>query len=119
MRFWPAWFIALMRVMRRASTNGPFFADLLKRLPPASRMLAALAATDDELVGALVVRPGAVTECGHAPRRDRMAPGGGLALAAAVRMVDRVHGRAAHGRAHAAPAGATGFAAVDVRVVGN
>jgi hypothetical protein len=41
--------------MRRSSTNGPFFADLLKRLPPASRMLAALAAADNERVGPFVV----------------------------------------------------------------
>ena len=29
--FWPAAFICSMRFKRRSSTNGPFFADLLKR----------------------------------------------------------------------------------------
>src|SRR5664280_1398508 len=29
--FWPAAFISSMRFKRRSSTNGPFFADLLKR----------------------------------------------------------------------------------------
>ena len=42
-----------MRFMSRASTNGPFLADLLNRSPPGLRVLAALAAADDVLVGAL------------------------------------------------------------------
>src|SRR2546428_790317 len=46
----------------------------------------------------------------HAPRRDRRLRRSGTALAAAVRMVDRVHCHAAHGRTHAAPALAPGFA---------
>src|SRR5690606_33958067 len=43
---------------------------------------------------------------------------GGAAFAAAVRMVDRVHGHAAIVRALAAPAGAAGLAVVDVAVLG-
>ena len=66
----------------------------------------------------LVVGARAVAERRHAPRRDRMTAGRRLALAAAVRMVDGVHRRAAHGRTHAAPAGAAGLAAGEVRVVG-
>src|SRR5439155_290489 len=53
----------------------------------------------------------------HAPWRHRMAAALRLALAAAVRMVDRVHRRAAHRRALAAPAAAAGLAAGDVLVV--
>ena len=49
-------------------------------------------------------------ERGLAPRRDRVTALG-LALAAAVRVVDRVHRGAAHRRALAQPARATGLAA--------
>src|SRR5690606_22108939 len=46
-----------------------------------------------------------------APRRHRVRVAlAGLALAAAVRVVDRVHDDAAHGRAHTAPALRTGLA---------
>src|SRR4029077_14604398 len=48
---------------------------------------------------------------------DRMAAALRLAFAAAVRMVDRVHGRAAHGRALAEPAATAGLAARDVAVL--
>src|SRR5262245_27870866 len=48
----------------------------------------------DPLVVPLVVA-GLETACRLAPRRDRMPPAGGLAFAAAVRMVHRVHGDAA------------------------
>src|SRR5690606_10138556 len=62
------------------------------------------AVAHDELLGALVVTR-LVTLGGHAPRRDRMRVAlPRLALAATVRVVDRVHGRAAHGRLDAAPA---------------
>ena len=40
----------------------------------------------------------------HAPRGDRVATARGAAFAAAMRMVDRVHGDAAHMRALAEPA---------------
>src|SRR5439155_18221559 len=46
----------------------------------------------------------------QAPRRHRMAPARGLAFAAAQRMIDRVHGDAAHVRALAEPAAASGLA---------
>src|SRR6476619_6620191 len=44
------------------------------------------------------------------PRRDRIALGAGLALAAAVRVIDRVHHHAAHRGTNATPALAAGFA---------
>ncbi len=47
----------------------------------------------------------------HAPRGDRMRIAlAGLGLATAVRMVDRVHGRAADGRLDATPALGAGLA---------
>src|SRR6185369_6771182 len=68
-----------------------------------------VAAPDDHGVGALVLaRLVAFRE--HGPRRHRVAGGRLAALAAAVRMVDRVHRHAAHGRAHAAPAHASRLA---------
>src|SRR6185295_18993809 len=50
---------------------------------------------DDVLVGPLVVASFLFT---HAPRRARVTSAGGLSLAAAERMVDRVHGNAANRR---------------------
>src|SRR6202043_3034566 len=71
----------------------------------------------DELGGALVAAR-LVTLGRLAPRRHRMATAGGAALAAAKRMVDGVHGDAAHRRHAALPAIAPGLADVDVAVVG-
>src|SRR5690606_31479238 len=47
---------------------------------------------------------------GGTPRADRLAGFAGATLATAVRVVDRVHGHAAHGRAHAAPTHGAGLA---------
>src|SRR5262245_49765735 len=57
-------------------------------LPP---LLAAAAAANDQLVGFLVLATRALAERRHAPRRHRVVALG-LALATAMRMVDRVHG---------------------------
>src|SRR5207253_561133 len=76
----------------------------------------AAAAADDQLVGFLVLGARALAERRHAPRRDGM-PALGLALAAAVRVVDRVHRGAADARALAEPAAAAGLAARGVLVV--
>src|SRR6476661_8071270 len=80
-------------------------------------LLAAPAGADDQLVGLLVLRTRSLAERRNSPRRDRMAAALRLALAAAVRVVDRVHRRAAHGRALALPAVAARLAPVDVLVV--
>src|SRR5512133_3129770 len=72
---------------------------------------------DDQAVGFLVLASRALAERRHAPRRDRVAAALGLALAAAVRVVDGVHRGAAHGRALAQPATPAGLAAGDVFVV--
>src|SRR6201996_3822805 len=52
------------------------------------------------------------------PRADRVATARALALASAVRVVDRVHGNAADGRALALPAVAARLAELDVAVLG-
>src|SRR5581483_3516538 len=88
---------------RSASSAAP------RRTAPSSSscstlLLPAPARPDDQLVGLLVLRAGALAERRHAPRGDRVPAALRLALAAAVRMVDGVHRRAAHGRALAAPA---------------
>src|SRR5262245_35397628 len=82
-----------------------------------SLLLAAAPAADDQLVGFLVLAPGALAERRHAPRRDRVPATLRLALAAAVRVVDRVHRRAAHRWPLAPPAAAARLAAGDVLVV--
>src|SRR5215217_961711 len=73
------------------------------------------AATDDELVGGLA--PASAT-LGLAPRAGRVAAAGALALAAAQRVVDRVHGHTAGGRALALPAVAAGLAPADQLLLG-
>src|SRR4051812_18938011 len=80
--------------------------------------LTAATAADDVTVRRLALLAGAVAERGLAPRRLRMVAERRAALAAAVRMVDRVHGLAARLRAHAHVPLAAGLADVDVLVVG-
>ena len=58
------------------------------------------------------------TALGLSPRADRVATTGGLALAATVRVVDRVHHDTTDGRALALPAHTAGLAPVDVRLLG-
>src|SRR6185437_13689649 len=78
--------------------------------------LALMARAHDEFVGRLV-GPRLLALGRLAPRSDRVAAAGGAALAAAVRMVDRVHGDAAVVRALAEPAFAAGLAEIDVAVI--
>src|SRR5581483_4809425 len=85
--------------------------------PSSALLLAAAAAADDQPVGLLALAPGALAERRHPPGRDRVAAALRLPLAAAVRMVDRVHRRAAHGGAPAKPAAAARLADADVRVL--
>src|SRR4030067_2314322 len=102
--FCPEAFISRTHAMRRSSTNGPFFVDRLTQAPSClSPSLAALAPANDVLVRRLVLLPRAVAQGRHTPGRHRVPPRGGLALAAAVRVVDRVHRRAAHGRPPSPP----------------
>src|SRR5476651_1994426 len=81
-------------------------------LLPAAR-LATVVMDDDHAIGELGAPAGRETLGELAPRGDELlaaAAALGLALAAAVRMVDGVHGDAADVRAPAQPAGAAGLA---------
>src|SRR3954447_3489110 len=84
----------------------------------AAALLAAPATADDVAVRRLVLLARAVAEGRLAPRSHWMASGRCRALATAVRVVDRVHGRAARLRANAQVTRATGLADRDVLVVG-
>src|SRR3972149_6214439 len=80
------------------STNGPFLTER-----PMSYPLFLVTAIDDHAASAFVLAR-AVALGKRAPGADRVSAGGGLAFATAVRMIDRVHGHAAHRRTHATPA---------------
>src|ERR1035437_6047053 len=110
-RFYPAAFFAVLFLTSGVSTHGPFFVErdmfFLESL---------LAALDDQAVGPLVVAR--LLALGlPAPRRGRMASARGLALAAAHRVIDGVHGHAAVVRLPAEPAVAAGLADGDVLVL--
>src|SRR3954468_17257040 len=81
-------------------------------------LLAAAAPADDVTVGLLALAARAVPDGRHAPGGLRMVAERRGALAAAVRVVDRIHGRATRLRAHAHVALAAGLADRDVLVVG-
>src|SRR5215218_1671837 len=95
---------------RWSSTKGPFF-----RLRAMSAPSPLAATADDELVGGLALARAAL---GLAPRAGWVAAAGALALAAAQRVVDRVHGHPAGGRALALPAVAAGLAPADQLLLG-
>src|SRR3954453_20507809 len=77
---------------RKPSTNGPFQTERVTSDYPLLA-LALVARAHDELVGRLV-GPRLLALGRLAPRGDRVTATGGAALAAAMRMVDRVHGNA-------------------------
>src|SRR5690348_15882138 len=80
---------------RWSSTNGPFLRlRVIGYLLPVV-LLAGAPASDDELVAWLVRLAGTAVRL--TPRADRVTATGGLALAAAVRVVDRVHHDTADG----------------------
>src|SRR6185369_1535709 len=85
------------------STNGPFLRERVICYP------LLFTARDDHDLRALVVA-GAVTLGQVAPRIDRMAAFAGLAFAATMRVVDRIHHHAANGWADAHMALDTGLA---------
>src|SRR4051794_22945462 len=84
----------------------------------AAALLAAAAAADDVAVGLLALLAGAVADRRHAPGRLGVVAQRRGALAAAVRVVHRVHGGAAGLRSHAHVALAACLAHRDVLVVG-
>src|SRR6476469_4407125 len=79
-------------------------------------LLAGAPASDDELVARFVGLAGAAL--GLTPRADRVTAAGGLALAAAVRVVDRVHHDTTDGGALALPPHTAGLTPVDVGLLG-
>src|SRR5215470_3054397 len=74
------------------------------------------APADDHPVARLVLGAGPAFRL--APRADRVAPAGALALTAAERVVDRVHGHTAHRGPLALPPVAAGLAELDVALLG-
>src|SRR6476469_5207267 len=109
--FWTSTFL-----MRWPSTKGPFLRE--RGMVPVLRsaLLAGLAAADDHRVAGLVGPTRA--SLWLAVGVHRVATSGRLALTTAVRVVDRVHGDTADGRALALPAHAAGLAPVDVGLLG-
>ena len=87
--------------------NGPFFSASAHNAYFFSPL-------HDELVALLLVGARLEALRGHAPRRHRVTSTRGAALAAAERVVDRVHGHTTHVRLLAQPAAPTGFADRDV-----
>src|SRR5919107_3785484 len=100
---------------RCLSMNGPFLTERAIAFLYLRVLLNAPVA-HDHVRGALVLAR-LVAARRLAPRRHRVAAARGLALAAAVRVVDRVHRDAAHRRADAVPARAPGLAVRDVLVL--
>src|SRR4051794_30654572 len=109
--FWTSTFLS-----RWSSTNGPFFRERGMVPDLRSALLAGLAAADDHRVAGLVGLTGAAL--GPALGIHRVPSTGRLALTAAMRVVDRVHGHAAHRWALALPAHPAGLAPVDVGLLG-
>src|SRR3569623_156684 len=90
--------------IRWASQNGPFFNERVMCYP-----LFLAAARDDHRSRALIATR--LLALGLlAPRRHRMTTGSSATLAAAMRMVDRVHDHATHRRTNAAPTHCAGQA---------
>src|SRR5436190_1387461 len=112
-------FIASSFSSSGVSTNGPFFSDLLITVlstPYFFRRCLFLPPLHDEAVRVLAV-PRLVALGRLAPRRHRVTAARGLALAAAERVVHRVHCHAAHVRALAEPAAAPRLADRHVLVI--
>src|SRR6187200_1937061 len=95
--------------------NGPFQIERVTYDYPLLA-LALMTRAHDEFVGRLV-GPRLLALGRLAPRRHRVTAAGGAALAAAMRVVDRVHRDAAIVRALSQPAVATGLAEIDVAMV--
>src|ERR1700709_2243897 len=106
--------MALTRLISAASTHGPFFVDL----PMSALLLSSAPAAHDVSIRLLALLPGAIAERRLAPGSYRVPTGGVVGLAAAVRVVDRVHRHTAALRPLALVAAATGLADLEVLVLG-
>src|SRR5687767_2675910 len=101
---------------RWRSMNGPFLTERAMSSSTSSAVLLHAAVAHDHVRGALGLAR-LVAARGLPPRRHGVAPARGLALAAAVRVVDRVHRHAAHRRPDTVPARAPRLAVRDVLVL--
>src|SRR3954465_4571064 len=113
----PLSFCASTLASRWSSTNGPFFRLRGMSVGPSTRsalLVGAPAAHDQGITGLPLARPALRL----ALRVDRVPATGGLALTPTVRVVHRVHGDTADGRALALPPHPAGLAPVDVRLLG-
>src|SRR4051794_7810414 len=95
---------------------GPLLSRSTHRSSPL--LLASATSADDHGVGSLALLAGAVAQRRLPPRGDRVAARRLVRLAAAVRVVDRVHGDAAGLRANALVALAAGLADGEILVLG-
>src|ERR671920_1234969 len=113
----PLSFCASTFASRWSSTNGPFFRlrGMSDGLLSRSALLVGAPAAHDQGVTGLALARAAL---GLALRVHRVATTGGLALTTTVRVVHRVHGDTADGRALALPPHAAGLDPVDVRLLG-
>src|ERR1700733_8731728 len=100
--------------IRWSSTKGPFLR--LRGISGCSLPLVLAAAAADQPVTGLVLMAGAALRL--APRADRVATARALALATAMRVVDRVHGDATDRRTLALPTVTARLAELDVAVLG-
>src|SRR5271156_2714676 len=108
-------FIASIFTIRWVSINGPFFVE--RAIALAAPDLLFLGAANDKCIGPLVVAC-LVTARGLSPRGDRMTAARGLAFAATVRVIDRVHGYATIAGTNTLPAIASGLADRHILMIG-
>src|SRR5512141_1779614 len=114
--FSPFWFIASILFKSLGSINGPFFNDLdIAYLYPLAVRLTAT--TDNILVGFLIAA-GLVTQGGFTPGALRAGQADRLTtFTTTMGMVARAHRGAAHSRADALMAAATGLAEFHIAVI--
>ncbi len=119
--FVPIWFCFSTLRNSLGLTKGPFFSDLpiMHPLPDLQLAVPPRAAPPHNRLGRRLSSFSRETTLGQLARgADRMAAALGAAFAAAVGMVDGIHGRAADVGAAAHPAFAAGLAQHDAHVVG-
>src|SRR4030042_1566982 len=110
MRFSPLFCMSTTCLYRLLAMNGPF---LIERDTP----VPLFPSLHDEAAGDVALLAGLVALGRLAPRRDGVPAALGLALAAAVRVVDGVHGSSSHLRPAVQPPAAARLAERHVHVV--
>src|SRR5439155_4556272 len=111
-------FMASTRVCKKPSTNGPFFVEraIKSDLSFQSAVRLLTAAVDNESIRTFVISR-LIAARRLSPRSHRMTAARSLAFAAAMRMIDRVHGNAAVYRAPSHPTNTSCLAYSDVFVI--